>query len=81
MGLGGTGGPAALAALAWATRGPTPFIAAMLLALVDVAELVLREGARAQLRRWTPAGPPQRSTGATTKAVTPSTATSLPQRA
>ncbi|WP_122263743.1 UbiA family prenyltransferase [Ornithinimicrobium cerasi] len=33
---------AVLAALAWATRGSTPFIAAMLLALVNVAGLVLR---------------------------------------
>lgn len=33
---------AALAVVAWATRGSTPFIAAMLLALVNVAGLVLR---------------------------------------
>lgn len=32
----------ALAAVAWATRGSTPFVAAMLLAVVNVAGLVLR---------------------------------------
>lgn len=41
-GWAGLAASVALAAVAWATRGATPFIAAMLLALVNVAGLVLR---------------------------------------